>query len=553
MGVVYEGLDVRLDRRVAIKVLRPELAADAEARARFEREARNASRVVHENVVGVYDFGVHEDTPYLVMEYLEGESLFDRIRRGPMDIDEVVRVVVPTSLGLARAHALGIVHRDLKPENIVLAQVDGQLGPTPKLVDFGVAFLARSTEARLTGRDLVVGTLAYLAPEQLEPEYEPDARADQYALAVTTYECLAGRSPIAHGTPREILARKAQGRYTALRTHRPDLPDALERVLAKAMATEPSERYNDVRVFACALLDHASEATRARWGELIGYRRTTFVERGNLVVPDARTEEDDVRPAQNEHRRGRSRRAVAAVAVGVVGVAIFGALAWDGATSSAPTTSLDGGPLLDAEPPGERDSSTVVVAAGLSGARDGSSVVDEDAALGASDVVAPPRRRDAGGDGANRVGGSGVALGSSGKSAGDVERFGRSGVGTGGGEVPKSVTTGVVRGGDIDLGGAGASGLSREEIKRVMSANNARVRRCYEERLSAVPTLEGKLKIRVTIGPSGEVSEVVEEGPTLDATVSRCVLATVRRFTFPRPRNGGVVRFVWPIVFRSAP
>lgn len=553
MGVVFEGLDVRLDRRVAIKVLRPELAADAEARARFEREARNASRVAHEHVVDVYDFGFHEGAPYLVMEYLDGESLFDRMRRGPMELDEVVRVVVPICLGLARAHALGIVHRDLKPENVVLAQLEGQPGPTPKLVDFGVAFLARSTEARLTGRDLVVGTLAYLAPEQLDADYAPDPRADQYALAVTTYECLAGRSPIAQGTPREILARKAQGRHTALRTHRPDLPEALERVVARAMATEPSERYSDVRVFACALLDHASETTRARWGELVGYRRTTFVERVDVEVPGARADHEPQASSPDERRGGRARLAGV-----VLGVAVVGALAWGVAIPRAPVTSADGGSSLDAAPRVERDASVVVVAApsdaGLSAARDGSSIVDEDAAPSVSDVGATPRRRDAGatgvaGDGAR---GSGVGLGSAGKAADDIGTFGRSGVGAGGGEAPKSAT-GVVRSGEIELDRTESPGLSKEEIRRLMATNTPRVRRCYEDRLRALPTLEARVKVRVTVGPSGAVVAVDEDGPTVDATLSNCVLAAVRRLTFPRPRDGMVMHFVWPFVFRPAP
>src|SRR5688572_23787459 len=192
MGIVYLAEDTRLHRRVALKFLPPSVALDPHARARFLREAQAASALDHPNIATVYEVGDWNDQLFIAMRYYEGETMRQRIERGPLSIPEAVGAAGQIAAGLAAAHRAGIVHRDLKPANLMVTR-DGQV----KILDFGLAQVFSSAEVtvpRLTDPGMAVGTIAYMAPEQATGE-TVDARADVWALGVTLFEMLTGGLP----------------------------------------------------------------------------------------------------------------------------------------------------------------------------------------------------------------------------------------------------------------------------------------------------------------------------------------------------------------------
>ena len=184
MGEVYKATDTRLSRTVAIKVLPPHWAGNSEMRQRFEREARTIASLSDPHICALHDIGKEGDTEFLVMEYLEGETLAARIARGPVALAEAVSIAIAIASALDRAHRQGVVHRDLKPSNVMLT------GSGAKLLDFGLAKGAHGSAAtELSAPGVVPGTLQYMAPEQLEGA-EADARSDLFALGVVFHECL---------------------------------------------------------------------------------------------------------------------------------------------------------------------------------------------------------------------------------------------------------------------------------------------------------------------------------------------------------------------------
>jgi eukaryotic-like serine/threonine-protein kinase len=228
MAVVDLARDVELDRRVAVKRLAEHLARDGDLRARFLREARLAARLAHPNVVRIFDVGEDGGTPFIAMEYVDGETLADLLaRRGALPADEAAGLGVQLCRGLASAHAAGLVHRDVKPQNLLLGR-DGVL----KLGDFGVARGADAT--RLTQAGTVLGTAAYLAPEQARGE-EVTAAADVYAAGTVLYELLTGAPPRAGASLAELgVPVEVQPPAGA--------PPALARVLVACLAPEPRAR-----------------------------------------------------------------------------------------------------------------------------------------------------------------------------------------------------------------------------------------------------------------------------------------------------------------------
>ncbi|HEY6105356.1 MAG TPA: serine/threonine-protein kinase [Anaeromyxobacteraceae bacterium] len=245
MGAVFRAEHIYMRKDVAVKVLRPDLTAAAEIVERFRREAEIAASLEHENIVRVTDFGRSPDGYlFLVMELLEGESLFDRARRlGPLPAEEVVPILMRVCSGLEAAHRRGVVHRDLKPENIFLHRQPGG-GTVVKILDFGIAKITDPTTASGTHPGMVVGTPEYLSPEQALGSYV-DARADIYAEGLIAWRILAGRHPFRVDDPRALLMMQATQPVPPITEPRPDLAPwpTLVAAVARACSKVASERH----------------------------------------------------------------------------------------------------------------------------------------------------------------------------------------------------------------------------------------------------------------------------------------------------------------------
>ncbi len=257
MGAVYKAEDNVLRRFVAIKLLHPAAAANPAAVERFLREAQAAASIGHPNIIDILDFGEADGKPYLVMEYLRGRSLADAIHTdGPRAIKEACSITAHALAGLQAAHDRGILHRDLKPANLMLVVRFGDRAFV-KLLDFGFAALLGgnlASDKSLTPARTLVGTPAYAAPERLRGDDRRDPRTDLYSLGVVLYEMLTGLRPFDAPTFSE-LARKVQNDAPpALRLYRPDAPEGLERVIIKALAKNPDDRWPDAESFAAALV-----------------------------------------------------------------------------------------------------------------------------------------------------------------------------------------------------------------------------------------------------------------------------------------------------------
>jgi serine/threonine-protein kinase len=248
MATVYLAQDLRLGRRVAIKALRPELAAVV-GPDRFLREIHVAATLNHPNILPLHDSGEAGDVLYYVMPFVEGESLAARLRRErPLPIDDAVGIARQVALALAAAHRQGIVHRDIKPDNILL---DGERA---LVADFGIAHaLGGTAQEKLTTTGLIVGTPTYMSPEQIGGSPQIDGRSDIYSLGCVLYEMLVGEPPYGGPSVQVILARHAAERLPSVRTVRSTVPPALELAVHRAMAKAPADRYRDATRFAAAL------------------------------------------------------------------------------------------------------------------------------------------------------------------------------------------------------------------------------------------------------------------------------------------------------------
>lgn len=249
MGTVYRGTHILMDKTVAIKVLRPSLAADEKIVARFSREARAASRISHPHALSVTDFGESENSVvFLVMEYLSGKTLKEIIREeGPMALPRAVEIIRQVGGALDAAHAEGVVHRDLKSDNIMLLSSSGT--DYAKVLDFGIAKIKERDgeyDPGLTAPDLVMGTPQYMSPEQCSQSADIDARSDIYSLGVILYEMLVGHVPFTGETPTAIMLKHLQHPAPLVSAERTDLPPGISQVVARAMEKRPDDRYKSV-------------------------------------------------------------------------------------------------------------------------------------------------------------------------------------------------------------------------------------------------------------------------------------------------------------------
>ncbi len=251
MAVVYQGYQASLDRYVAIKVMSHHLADDQTFVDRFQREAAGVAQLRHQNIVQMVDFGLKKDISYMVMEYIDGETLKERLVRHNqsgerMPLPEVICVVNDMAAALDYAHAHHIVHRDVKPANIMLrqearlAQLTGGAPFTGVLTDFGVARMLEGVQ--LTGTGATIGTPDYMSPEQARGQ-GATAASDIYALAIVLYEMLTGELPFTADTPVAVLLQHMQATPPSVLTKVPDLPIHFETILLKGLAKNPEERY----------------------------------------------------------------------------------------------------------------------------------------------------------------------------------------------------------------------------------------------------------------------------------------------------------------------
>jgi serine/threonine protein kinase len=255
MGMVVRAEHVALGERVAIKLLRPGIGG-GDTVARFEQEARTVAKIKGDHVARVIDLGTLDDgAPYIVMEYLDGEDLEQRVkRRGALPVDEVIDFVTQACEAMAEAHALGIVHRDLKTSNLfVVRRPDGS--ERIKVLDFGIAKVvdrdAGLSNVAATRTFAVMGSPMYMSPEQLRSTRSVDARTDVWSLGVILYELLAGRMPFEGADVLDLYAQIATGAPAPL--ERPDLPDGLEAVVLRCLAKSKEDRYPNVAELAVAL------------------------------------------------------------------------------------------------------------------------------------------------------------------------------------------------------------------------------------------------------------------------------------------------------------
>jgi serine/threonine protein kinase len=253
MGEVYRARDTRLDRTVAIKVLPSALAADPQLRDRFEREARAISSLNHPHICTLFDVGHHEGVDFLVLEYLEGESVAERlVRGGAVDPKEVLKIAIDICDALDKAHRSGIVHRDLKPANVMLTKAGA------KLLDFGLAKSAApvvattglsmlpTTPPNLTAQGTILGTFQYMAPEQIEG-LEADARTDIFAFGALLFEMLTGRTAFEGKTRASLLGAILKDEPPPVSHVQPLAPAALDRVVSTCLAKESDDRYQSAR------------------------------------------------------------------------------------------------------------------------------------------------------------------------------------------------------------------------------------------------------------------------------------------------------------------
>ena len=378
MGLVYEGLHRDIDKRVAIKVLRDDLSRRPDVVARFRQEAKSASRIGHENIVDISDFGeTTRGASYFVMEFLDGEDLANVLgREVTVDSDRVCGIVLQCCRALSATHAKGIVHRDIKPENIFLTKRDG-VDDFVKIVDFGIAKMSDietdgAPGRKLTKTGMIFGTPEYMSPEQAAGK-ELDHRVDVYALGIILYECLAGRVPFEGDTFMGVLTQHLFAELPPIAEMNPQakVSRELELVIRKALAKDPDDRYQDTEELAeaidCALDGRLSRATVKTPPSAFGPPSLSYL----APVP----------------RRKTSRWVWAATAVGAVAALVWvalGPVSGPGSEAGASPAPAETGPVVEIDEPvlGDVEAELTVVNVHVATEPSGARIILDDGVVG---------------------------------------------------------------------------------------------------------------------------------------------------------------------------
>jgi serine/threonine protein kinase len=288
MATVFKAYHASLDRYVAIKVLHPAFGEDPAFEARFQREARVVAKLEHPNIVPIYDYAEHEKRPYLVMKFIEGDTLKARLDRGPLSSEETLKIVEAVGSALAYAHKQGVLHRDIKPSNVLVA-ADGQI----YLADFGLARIAQSGESTLSG-DMLIGTPQYISPEQAMGVRELDERTDVYSLGVMIYEIVVGKVPFSADTPFSIIHDHIYSPLPLPRKVNPGVSEQIERVLLKSLAKDRLDRY--------ATVDQMVAAFKEAWTQAVIPTQTAVATRASMqqAVEAAQRTSPNVGPAKTD-------------------------------------------------------------------------------------------------------------------------------------------------------------------------------------------------------------------------------------------------------------
>jgi serine/threonine protein kinase len=258
MGAVYKGVDLMLEREVAIKALRPELARQPHIVERFRAEAVTLAKLYHPNIATLHSFLRELDDYFMVMEFVRGETLDSMLRRGAMPVDRAITLFCQSLEGIDHAHKMGIVHRDIKPANIMLTE-SGSI----KVMDFGIARVLGS--ARMTKQGNIIGTIEYMSPEQVRGQ-ETDARSDIYSLGMLLYEMLTGRVPFTHNSEYELMRSQIEEAPTPPRDFAPHIPLPVEEAIMRSLAKKAEARFQSAGEFRKSLLASIPAITTSQLG-----------------------------------------------------------------------------------------------------------------------------------------------------------------------------------------------------------------------------------------------------------------------------------------------
>ena len=290
MGSVWVADHLALQTQVAIKFMASSVSDDPVSVQRFTREAKAAAQIKSPHVVQIFDHGITDDgTPYIVMELLDGESLEKRLRRvGPLNLLEVVQIMTQVCKALAKAHEIGVVHRDIKPANIFIIESGGE--PFVKVLDFGVAKFSGEQGVEMTAAGHMVGTPAFMSPEQCFDAKHVGHRADLWSLGVVAYAALTGKRPFEGGTLGELVVAVKRGEFELPSSLRRDLPQAVDEWMGRALAREPQDRFSSAKEMAVTLeraVGLASIMTSSPSLAASGQQLATFSSSASLVTSKA--------------------------------------------------------------------------------------------------------------------------------------------------------------------------------------------------------------------------------------------------------------------------